>query len=169
VRSRLSVLVAVVAVAALSSVAIAAVAPKPRTVFFYVSHGHFSITLVRKAATQIQEGRPGSTSVVSDVLIVCPAGGKSSVSELLLGFPGAKLKRTRGHYRFTRSYSWKHPRLNIISGTGAGTHTFLKSANVNVTGTVATAKLITGAVSVKAKGCILPSSHYRAASGALRG
>jgi hypothetical protein len=168
-RSRLSGLIVAVGVAALSSVAIAAVAPKPRTVFFYVSHSHFSITLVTKTAKQIQAGRPGSAVVASGVLIVCPAGGSASVSELLLGFPGAKLESTHGRYRFTRSYNWNHARLNIISGTGAGTHTFLKSAGVNVTGTVATAKLITGSVSVNAKGCSLPSSHYQAASGKLSG
>jgi hypothetical protein len=148
----------------LSSVAVAAVSPRPGSDFFYVSHGHFSITLVTTAkGRQIGPGKPDSAVLVSDVLLVCPSSSSTSVSELLVGFPGVKLKLSHGHYRFTISYRWKHPRHNIIAGPGAGSHTILKSASVKVNGTVSKPKLITGTVSVKAHGCTLPTSHYRAA------
>ena len=140
----------------------AAVKPRPHSVYFYVSHGHFSITLGTTTATQIGAGSPNATSVVSDVLIVCPTGATSSIAELHLGFPGAKLKLTKGRYRFARSYVWKHAEHNIISGAGAGTTTYLPSVNVKVTGTVASATLITGTVTVNATGCNMPSSSYSA-------
>lgn len=142
----------------------AVVRPPRHAEFFYVATGHFGITLDTNAARQIAAGRLDLPRqfAVSGVIVVCPTSVNTSVSELLLGFPGAKLKLMRGHYRFTRFYAWKHARLNIISGARSGTHTFLKSATVKVTGTVASAKLITGTVSVKANGCNLPSSHYQA-------
>jgi hypothetical protein len=164
VRARFSVLVAVVAMLTVSAVAIAAVKPLRHTAFFYLAKGHFSITLDTNAARQIAAGRLDLPRqfAVSGILLVCPASASPSVSELLLGFPGAKFKLTRGLYRFTLSYTWKHARVNVISGAGSGTHTFLKSARVRVTGTVASARLITGKVSVVAKGCNLPSSTYQA-------
>ena len=100
--------------------------------------------------------------VVSDVLIVCPTGANRSIAELHLGFPGAKLKLTKGRYRFARSYIWKHAEHNIISGAGSGTTTYVASAKVKVTGTVTSATRISGTVSVSATACNLPSSPYGA-------
>ena len=164
----MSVALAAIAVVGVSSVALAAVAPKPSSAFFYVARGHFSITLVTGArATRIQSGTPASTAERSLLLVACPASAAGSVSEVLIGFPGAKLRIKHGRYRFTSSYAWKRPRHNIVAGPGAGTHTTLKSATVKVSGTVSKARLITGTVSVKAAGCNLPSSHFRAAIGGI--
>jgi hypothetical protein len=168
VRSSVGVALAAIAVVGVSSAALAAVAPKSSSEFFYVARSHFSITFATGArATRIKPGTPASTAEQSLVLVVCPASATGSVSEVLIGFPGAKLRIKHGRYRFTSSYSWKRPRHNIVSGPGAGTHTTLKSATVKVSGTVSKAKLITGTVSVKATGCNLPSSHFRAAIGGI--
>jgi hypothetical protein len=168
VRSNMSVALAAIAVVGMSSVALAAVAPRPSSTFFYVHRSHFSITLVTgERGTRIKPGTPASSAEQSLVLVVCPASAAGSVSEALIGFPGAQLKIKHGRYRFTSSYSWTRPRHNIVSGPGAGTHTTLKSASVNVSGTVSKSKLITGTLSVKAAGCDLPSSHFRAGVGGI--
>ena len=138
----------------------AAVRPSAHSEFFYVSHGHFSITLFTASATTIAP---------SNILIVCPKDANGSISELHLGLPGAKLKLAGGRYRFARAYTWKHPSHVIIIGTGAGTTTTLPSARVRVSGTVTRAGLINGTVSVTAPGCSLPSSAYHAAAGAPGG
>jgi hypothetical protein len=151
--------VVVLAVGALSAEAIAAVAPKRHTIYFYIHHQYFSIALVTQSATQIVAGQPGAGS---GLFIVCP-NQSASLSELLVGFPATKFKLKDGRYGFTLSYTWKHPRLNVISGAGAGTHQSLPSARVRVTATVASAALITGTVSVTASGCSLPVAQYRAA------
>jgi hypothetical protein len=154
-------MLAIVALGALGSVATAAVTPKPGSVYFYVSHGHFSITLQAKTAKRLAPGNIAANIGVSGVLTVCPPSGNGAVVELQASFPGAKLKLSHRHYGFAFSYRLKHARLNVIAGPAAGTHTSI-AARVKVSGTVASAKLITGTVSVTAKGCSLPASRYRA-------
>jgi hypothetical protein len=131
----------------------AAVRPPAHGEFFYVSHGHFSITLFTATSTTIAP---------SYILIVCPKDANGSISELHLGLSGARLTLAGGHYRFARAYTWKHPSHVIIIGTGAGTTTTLPSARVRVSGTVASPGLIKRTVSVTAPGCSLPSSAYHA-------
>ena len=146
-------MVGTVGALALSAVAMAAVRPPAHSEFFYVSHGHFSITLFTETAT---------TLAPSTILIVCPRDADGSISELHLGLSGAKLKLVGRRYRFARAYTWKHPSHVIIAGPGAGTTTALPSARVKVSGSVASAGLINGTVSVTAHGCSLPSSAYHA-------
>ncbi len=126
-----------------------------------MKQGSFSIALDTKTARQITAGKPGGRlrpHQVSGVLVLCPAIKPGSpVRELQVGFSGAKLKDK--HLRFAVSYPQKHARLAVLN-TGATT---LVSAKLTVTGTVATAKLITGTVSVNAGGCSLRASNYQAA------
>ena len=62
-----------------------------------------------------------------------------------------------GRYGFSRSYTEKNVSKLVPGGT-----TTIKSVKIKLTATVATAKLITGTVSVKAAGCSLKSSTFRA-------
>ncbi len=138
------------------------VTPKRPAAFFFVKHGSFSIALDTKTATQITAGKPGgrlNQHQVSGVLVLCPARTPASpVTELHVGFRGAKLKLKTKHLRFAVSYTQKHARL-VVLNTGATT---VVSAKLTVTGTVATPKLIAGTVSVKASGCSLKLSEYKA-------
>jgi hypothetical protein len=95
----------------------------------------------------------------SGVLLVCPSSTPGGpVSELHIGFPGATLTLRKHHYSFRVSYTERSARLAVVGAS----HGTLLRATVKMTGTVRTAKLITGTVSVKASGCNLSTSSYRA-------
>ena len=80
------------------------------------------------------------------ILLVCPTVVPSEpVVELHLGFPGVRLKVSHRHYHFTRSYTENGAKLVTLVGGATSTLTGVK---VNVTGTVASAGLLTGTVSV---------------------
>jgi hypothetical protein len=154
-------LLGIVAMAMFASIATAAVTLKAGKVYFYVLREHFSITLQAKSAKQIAAGNVAANVGESDVLVVCPTTASAPTVELLASFPGAKLKLSHGRYGFKLSYTETHARLNTISGPGAGTHTSVE-ARVKVTGTLASATLIKGTVSVTATGCSQPTAQYRA-------
>lgn len=162
---RICLALSLILVLALSAVAVAATRPRPHTDYFFVSHEHFSITLDTKAAGVLAAGRPaasGGRYPPSGVLILCPTSANGAVAELHLGFPGARLKASRGHYRFKLTYTWKQPSLAVILGPGAGTATTTGPAKVSISGSVVNAKLITGTVSVQEPSCELPRSSFRA-------
>jgi hypothetical protein len=162
-RRRPSVLIASLLVLATGSTALAAVVPKPNTDYFFLASGSFSITLNTKGRKQLTAGTAlpvGATRPSTGVLLVCPtsvAGGP--VVELHLGFPGARLMLKRGRYGFARSYTENHAKLVALP---AGAPSTLKGVRVRVSGTVTSAKLITGSVSVQAPGCSLRASRFRA-------
>jgi len=162
-RHRLSMLLASLLVLAVGSTAVAAVTPKPHTDYFFLASGNFSITLNTKGPKQLTGGQAlpmGATRPTTGILLVCPtsaAGGP--VVELHLGFPGARLTLKRGHYGFARSYTENHAKLVALP---AGAPNTLTGVRVRVSGTVTSARVITGSVSVQARGCSLAASRFRA-------
>ncbi len=95
--------------------------------------------------------------------MVCPRTSTGGVDEVQAGFPGAKLKLTKGRYGFSVKYTENSADLTTISPVfGHSTHT---SATVSVTGTVSSSRLIVGTVSVHAAGCSLPKTKYKATHG----
>jgi hypothetical protein len=154
---RVTVVVCAVALT-FCAVAIAAALPKAHTGFFYVKSGKFSITLRTKSAKQIVAGK--AHGGVSEVLVVCPRTSTGGVNEVQVGFPGAKLKLSQGHYGFSITYTEKH--ADVVTITPLFGHITHESATATVTGTVEGSKLIAGTVSVTAAGCSLPKSKYKA-------
>jgi len=141
------------------AVAIAAALPKAHTQYFYIKHGAFSITLTSSSSSkQIIAGKPMGASAV---LVVCPKTSTGAVNELQLGFSGAKLKQSHGHYGFGVTYT-EHS-ADMVTITPVFGHITHVRASASVTGTVKNSKLIQGTVSVTATGCSLPKSTYKAA------
>jgi hypothetical protein len=92
--------------------------------------------------------------------VVCPASVPGeAVRELHVGFPGAALKVTRGHYRFRRTYTENNAHLVVVVGQVTTT---VSGVHVSITGTVLSPKLITGTISLTAPGCNLSARQYRA-------
>jgi hypothetical protein len=162
-RRRSSMLIASPLVLATGSTALAAVTPKPHTDYFFLASGSFSITLNTKGPMQLTGSQAlpmGATRPSTGVLLVCPASvAGGPLAELHVGFPGARLKLQGKYYGFTRSYTENNAKLVVLS---TGATSTVRSVKVRVTGTVATAKLITGTVSVQAPGCSLKPSKFRA-------
>jgi hypothetical protein len=140
------------------AVAMAAALPKAHTRYFYLKFGTFSITLTTKSAKQIAAGK--AHAGVSEVLVVCPATSTGGINEVQMGFPGAKLKLSKGHYGFSITYTEKH--ADVVTITPVFGHITHEPATATVTGTVESSKLIAGTVSVTAAGCSLPKSKYKA-------
>jgi hypothetical protein len=140
------------------AVAMAAALPKAHTRYFYLKFGTFSITLTTKSAKQIAAGK--AHAGVSEVLVVCPPTSTRGINEVQMGFPGLKLKLSKGHYGFSITYTEK--RADVVTITPVFGHITHEPATATVTGTVARSKLITGTVSVTAAGCGLPKSKYKA-------
>jgi hypothetical protein len=141
----------------LCAVAIAASLPKAHTEYFYLKKEKFSVTLTTTSAKHIAAGKPHG---VSAVLLVCPPTSTGGTNELQMGFPAVKLKRSKGHYGFSVTYTEKHADVVTISPVFG--HTTHERATATVTGTVKSSKLIAGTVSVTAAGCSLPKSTYKA-------
>jgi hypothetical protein len=139
-------------------VAIAAALPRVHTRYFYLKIGKFSITLTTKSAKQIVAGKPRVGA--SAVLVVCPRTSTGGVDEVQLGFPGVKLKLSKGHYGFKITYTEKH--ADVVTITPVFGHVTHEPATVTVTGTVERSKLIAGNISVTAAGCSLAKSKYNA-------
>jgi hypothetical protein len=140
------------------AVAIAAALPKAHTGYFYLKSGKFSVTLTTKSAKQIVAGK--ARVGPSAVLVVCPRTSTGGINEVQMGFPGVKLKLSKGHYGFSITYTEKHADVVMITPVfGRITH---EPATATVTGTVESSKLIAGTVSVTAAGCSLPKSKYKA-------
>jgi hypothetical protein len=160
-RARYAALVTALVLVATSAAAMAAVTPRHPASFFYVKVGTVSITLDTNAAKQIAAGKPNPAAKlpVSGIIVVCSARGPGgSFVELHIAFPGAKLKPAKGHYGFTSLYTDSHARRAVV-----GAHNFtLLRAKVKVNGTVSSAKLITGTISVSANGCDLKPTNYKA-------
>jgi hypothetical protein len=155
IRVRAGVAVAV-ATLAICAVALAAVKLKAHADLFYVKAGKFSISLVTKSSTRIGPGKPIPQVSASGILVVCPkVGGK--ISEVHTGFPGAKLKLSRGHYQFAITFTARRA-AHVVLPSGP---TSVVTAKVNVRGTVVGSEHISGTVSVTASGCSLPRSSYR--------
>jgi hypothetical protein len=162
-RAVAALLPAALALAAAGS-ASAAVKARPHASFLATTTGSFSLTLDTRAANEILAGVavPGEAvqHPISRILVVCPKATPTEyISELHVGFPGARLRLKRGRYSFTRSYTENAAKL-VHFGTGA--IETVAGVKVSVTGTVANAKLIKGTVSVQAPGCSLKSSRYSA-------
>ena len=161
-RARSIVLMLLVVVAG-TGVAEAASAAKPtaHSSYGFLKAGHFSVTLNTVTATQIASSPPnvlGSQFPITGIGITCPGKKVAGRSPFLdLGFPGATLKLRHGHYGFTRAYTEK-----AVSKLLPGATTTIKSVKIKLTATVATTKLITGTVSVRAAGCSLKTSSFRA-------
>ena len=152
----------------LSAVALAATRPLAHTDFLFVSPSRFGVTLDTKASGVLQVGSPAPPNAPavyahSGIIVVCPTGADGAISELNVGFPGAKLKLSKGHYRFKLTYTWKQPHIHVIVGPGAGSYTAAAPGRVAISGTVTSAKLITGTIAVHEPGCELPRSSFRAA------
>jgi hypothetical protein len=144
------------------AVAMAAALPKAHTRYFYLKFGKFSITLTTKSAKRIAAGKAAHTGV-SEPLVVCPATSTGGTNEVQMGFPGVKLKLSKGHYGFSITYTEKH--ANVVTITPVFGHITHEPATATVTGTVESSKLIAGTLSVKAAGCSLPKSKYKATTG----
>jgi hypothetical protein len=76
-----------------------------------------------------------------------------------MGFPGAPLKLHKHHDSFRVSYTEQHADLVTFGTTTTINH---ESAHAVVTGTVESAKLIKGTVTVTATGCGLNTANYKA-------
>lgn len=139
------------------AVAMAAARPKAHTGYFYLKSGTFSITLTTTSAKQIVAGKAHG---VSSVLLVCPPTSTGGINEVQMGFPGVKLKLSKGHYGFSITYTEKH--ADVVTIRPAFGHITHEPATARVTGTVESSKLIAGTVSVTAAGCSLPKSKYKA-------
>jgi len=141
--------------------AMAAALPKTHTDYMYVRHGKlaFAVNLATRSAKQLMASKPRSTVFPSSSLLVLCQGTSGSPTELQMGFPGAALKLRNHHYRFRVSYTENHADLVTFGKSITITH---ESAHATVNGTVQTAKLIAGTVSVAAKGCNLKTSKYQA-------
>jgi len=161
-RARSIVPVLLVALAG-TGVAEAASAARPtaHSSYGFRKAGRFSVTLNTIAATQISSSPAnvlGSQFPITGIGVTCPGKKVSGRSPFLdLGFPGATLKLKHGHYGFSRAYTERG-----VSKLVPGATTTLKSVKIKLSATVATSKLITGTVSVKAAGCSLKSSTFRA-------
>lgn len=143
---------------AFCAMAMAAPLPTANTRYFYLKHGKFSITLTTsRSSHQIVAGKPAGAS---GVLVVCPRTSTGAVYEVQAGFPGVKLKRSKGHYGFSLTYTEK--RADMVTISPVFGHTTHVRATVSVAGTVENAKLIAGRVSVSATGCSLPKMKYKA-------
>ena len=142
------------------AVAFAAALPKAHTRYFYVKAHKFSITLTTKSAKQIVAAKPQGAS---GILLVCPPTSTGGVNEVQMGFPGVKLKLSKGHYGFSITYTEKH--ADVVTITPVFGHITHEPATATVTGTVKSSKLIVGTVSVTAAGCSLPKSKYKATPG----
>jgi len=148
-------------VLAFSAVALAAALPKAHTLYTYVKHGKpaFAVDLATKSAKQLVASKPRSSVVPSSSLLVLCQAINGDPTELQMGFPGAKLKLRKRHYGFRVSYTERRADLVTFGKSMTITH---ESAHATVTGTVQTAKLIAGTVSIAAKGCDLKASKYKA-------
>ena len=161
-RTRSIVLLMLVAALG-TGVAEAASAAKPaaHSSYGYLKAGHFTVTLNTVTATQISSSPAnvlGSQFPITGIGVTCPGKKVAGRSPFLdLGFPGATLKLKHGHYGFSRADTEKNVSKLLPGGT-----TTIKSVKIKLTATVATAKLITGSVSVKAAGCALKTSNFRA-------
>jgi hypothetical protein len=140
------------------AVAMAAALPKAHTRYFYLKFGTFSISLTTKSAKQIAAGK--AHAGVSEVLVVCPPTSTRGINEVQMGFPGLKLKLSKGHYGFSITYTEK--RADVVTITPVFGHITHEPATATVTGTVESSKLIAGTVSVTAAGCSLPKSKFKA-------
>jgi hypothetical protein len=162
-RANMSFRGATLAVSALGltlcAVAMAAALPKAHTGYFYLKSGKFSVTLTTKSAKQIAAGK--ARVRVSEVLVVCPRTSTGGTNEVQMGFPGVKLKLSKGHhYGFSITYTEKHADVVTITPVfGRITH---EPATATITGTVESSRLIAGTVSVTAAGCSLPKAKYKA-------
>ena len=143
------------------AVAVAAALPKAHTDYMYVKHGKlaFAVNLATRSAKQLMASKPRSTTFPSSSLLVLCQGTSGSPTELQMGFPGAALKLHNHHYGFRVSYTESHADLVTFGTSITIAH---ESAHATVTGTVETAKLIAGTVSVTANGCNLKTSKYKA-------
>jgi len=141
--------------------AVAAALPKAHKDYMYVKHGKlaFAVNLATRSAKQIIASMPRSKTFPSSSLLVLCQGKSGSPTELQTGFPGAVLKLRNGHHRFRVSFA--EDRADLVTFGKAITITH-ESARATVTGTVETAKLIAGTVSVTANGCNLKASKYEA-------
>ena len=142
----------------------AVVLPASHSLYLGVAKGHFEIQLKTGAATQISAGVPKlkGGALVSSILVVCPVGAGGLVTELHVGFPGARLAVTKHRLGFARSYTFRHAALVAITSKGFGKTTIIPSVRASVTGVVTSSKLITGTVSVSAPDCSLRRSTYKA-------
>lgn len=149
------------AVCAVANAAVA-VAPRPNASYIGLEFGHFSISLDTKGK-RILAGPAGpllSSHPVSGALEVCQAKAPGEpVRELHVGFPGATLKKAGHRYGFKRSYIENSAHLVVIPGQATTT---VGGVRVSITGTVASAKLITGTISITSPGCELTVRKYRA-------
>lgn len=159
---RVAVCLATVLALCASALAASAVAPKPHAAYLGLEFGHFSISLDTKGK-RLLAGPAGpllSAHPVSGALEVCQAKAPGEpVRELHVGFPGATLKRSGGHYSFKRSYVENGAHLVVVQGQSTTT---VSGVRVSVTGTVVSAKLITGTISIASPGCELSTRKYRA-------
>ena len=161
-RAARSALLACALAITCSALAMAAALPKTHTDYIYVHHAQplFSVNLATSSATRLVASHPRpKTFPSSSLLVLCPGSTSSHATELQMGFAGARLTRRNGHYRFRVSYTESHADLVAFPKDVVTGH---ESAHVTITGTVESAKLITGTVSVTAKGCSLKTSRYRA-------
>jgi hypothetical protein len=143
------------------AVAVAAALPKAHTDYTYVKHGKlaFAVNLATRSAQQFLASRPRSPVFPSSSLLVLCSGTSGSPTELQMGFPGATFKLRNHHYGFRVSYTENHADLVTFGKSITIAH---ESAHATVTGTVEKAQLISGTVSVTAKGCPLRTSRYKA-------
>jgi hypothetical protein len=160
-RVRRCVLMACALALTCCAVAMAAALPKAHTDYMYVFHGKlaFAVNLATRSAKQLMASKPRSTTFPSSSLLVLCQGTTGSPTELQMGFPGAALKLRNHHYRFRVSYTENHADLVTFGKSITITH---ESAHATVTGTVATAKLIVGTVSITANRCNLKTSKFQA-------
>ena len=160
-RIRRSVLIACALALTCCAVAAAAALPKAHTDYMYVRHGKlaFAVNLATSSTKRLMASKPRSTTFPSSSLLVLCQGTTGSPTELQMGFPGAALTLRNGHYRFRVSYRESHADLVTFGKSITIAH---ESAQATVTGTVQTAKLIVGTVSVTAAHCNLKTSSFRA-------
>jgi hypothetical protein len=142
---------------AFCAAAIAAALPKAHTEYFYVKSGKFSITLTTGSAKQIAAGKAHGAS---SVLVVCPSTSTGAVNEVQMGFPGVRLKLSKGHSGFSITYT--EERADLVTIKPVFGHVTHKPATATVTGAVESSKLIAGTLSVTAAGCRLAKSRYEA-------
>jgi hypothetical protein len=161
-RLRRRALIAPALALAICGVAVAAVKPKAHIAYSDVHHSKpvFAINLATKSTTRISASKPRPmTFPSSSLLVLCPTATGAPATELQMGFPGATLKLHKGHYRFMVSFSEPKADLVTFGKTITIAH---EHAHATVTGTVESAKLIAGTISVTATGCNLKKSKYKA-------